>query len=46
MLGFRETTVAAHRVEHEIEASTFDALVGYLYAEYRMLEQIFELILF
>jgi hypothetical protein len=46
MLGFRETTVAAHRVEHEIEASTLDALVCYLYAEYRMLEQFVERIFF
>ena len=46
MLGFRETTVAAHRIEHEIEAPTFDALVGYLYAEYRVLEQLIERIFF
>ncbi len=46
MLGFCETTVAAHRVEHKIEASTFDALVCYLHAEYRMFEQLIERIFF
>jgi hypothetical protein len=46
MLGFRETMVAAHRVEHGIEAPAFDALVCYLHAEYRMLEQLIERIFF
>jgi hypothetical protein len=43
VLFFRETMVAtAYRVEHQIDASTFDPFSGYLHAEYRVLDQLIQ----